>query len=60
MIPCQYRYVGHTVFLNALDYTEVAIPVTYADKRVDVLEKGVEPLSETDREIQSQCEAPSL
>ena len=49
VIPCQYRYVGHTVFLNAMDYTRVAIPVTYADKRVDVLEKRVEPLKPIER-----------
>lgn len=57
VIPCQYAHVGYTSFLNLLDYTVVAIPVTYADKRIDVLETGVEPLSQTDQEVQSQCES---
>lgn len=57
VIPCQYSHIGYSSFLNLVDYTGVAIPVTYADKRVDILETGLEFLSQDDREVQSQCEA---
>lgn len=56
VIPGQYGHIGYTVFLSVLDYTAVTIPVTYADKRVDVPLTDSESLNETDREIQSQCE----
>ncbi|KAL4945683.1 hypothetical protein BDV06DRAFT_184240 [Aspergillus oleicola] len=36
VIPTQYRFVGYTAFLNVLDYTSVVVPVTHADKSVDV------------------------
>ncbi|KAJ5548198.1 hypothetical protein N7513_005432 [Penicillium frequentans] len=36
VIPGQYGNVGYTSFVNVLDYTSVAIPVTFADKDVDV------------------------
>lgn len=36
VIPNEYHYVGYTAFVNVLDYTSVAMPVTFADKSVDV------------------------
>ncbi|KAJ5650657.1 uncharacterized protein N7484_004380 [Penicillium longicatenatum] len=36
VIPGQYGNVGYTSIVNVLDYTSVAIPVTFADKTVDV------------------------
>ncbi|KAJ5923244.1 hypothetical protein N7454_008489 [Penicillium verhagenii] len=36
VIPGQYGHVGYTTFVNVLDYTTVSIPVTFADKSVDV------------------------
>jgi amidase len=36
VIPNEYHYVGYTSFVNVLDYTSVAVPVTFADKNVDV------------------------
>lgn len=36
VIPKQYHHVGYTSFVNVLDYTSVSIPVTFADKSVDV------------------------
>lgn len=56
-IPGQYSHVGYTTFLSVLDYTGVAIPVTCADKQVDVPRANVEALNEADKEIQSQCES---
>lgn len=55
-IPGQYNHLGYTTFLSVLDYTGVAIPVTNADKQVDVARANYEPLNEVDKEIQSQCE----
>ncbi|KAJ5605000.1 hypothetical protein N7510_010154 [Penicillium lagena] len=37
VIPTQYEHVGYTAFVNVLDYTSVSIPVTFADKTIDVL-----------------------
>lgn len=54
-IPGKYNHVGYTTFLSVLDYTGIAIPVTCADKRVDVSRVDEEVLNETDKEIQSQC-----
>ncbi|KAJ5383795.1 Amidase [Penicillium concentricum] len=36
VIPNEYKAVGYTGFVNLLDYTSLAIPVTFADKKVDV------------------------
>ncbi|KAL4784329.1 amidase signature domain-containing protein [Aspergillus varians] len=36
VIPNQYAHAGYTLFVNVLDYTSVVIPVTHADKSVDV------------------------
>ncbi|KAJ6028561.1 hypothetical protein N7540_004137 [Penicillium herquei] len=36
VIPGQYGNVGYTTFVNALDYTSVSIPVTFADKTIDL------------------------
>ncbi|KAL4752789.1 hypothetical protein BDW72DRAFT_170576 [Aspergillus terricola var. indicus] len=36
VIPTQYNHVGYTSVINVLDYTSVVIPVTNADKSVDV------------------------
>lgn len=40
VIPNQYKHVGYTSFVNVLDYTSVSIPVTFADKSVDVRKEG--------------------
>lgn len=54
VIPTRYDYVGYTSFLNLLDYTSVAIPVTHADKRVDVAQPR-EFLSEVDEKLYNGC-----
>ncbi|KAJ5634502.1 hypothetical protein N7528_002344 [Penicillium herquei] len=41
VIPGQYGDVGYTTFVNVLDYTSVSIPVTFADKTVDVRPENV-------------------
>ncbi|KAE8150954.1 amidase signature domain-containing protein [Aspergillus avenaceus] len=49
VIPQKYGHSAYTMFVNALDYTSVAFPVTHADKTVDVANPGVEFLSDTDK-----------
>jgi amidase len=36
VIPGEFKSVGYTGFVNVLDYTSLAIPVTFADKKIDV------------------------
>ncbi|KAJ5168763.1 Amidase [Penicillium canariense] len=36
IIPNQFGAVGYTGFVNVLDYPSVSIPVTFADKTIDV------------------------
>ncbi|OQD67186.1 hypothetical protein PENDEC_c042G06466 [Penicillium decumbens] len=36
VMPEQFKNVGYTSFVNVLDYSSVSIPVTFADKTVDV------------------------
>ncbi|KAJ5225850.1 Amidase [Penicillium chermesinum] len=36
VIPQQYRHVGYSSFVDVLDYPSVTIPVTHANKSVDV------------------------
>ncbi|KAJ5125854.1 hypothetical protein N7448_005167 [Penicillium atrosanguineum] len=41
VIPAQYESVGYTAFVNVLDYSSISIPVTFADKTVDVHGKNL-------------------
>lgn len=36
VLPSEYKSVGYSAFVNVLDYTSVVIPVTFADKNIDV------------------------
>ena len=51
--PLKYIYYGYTIFVNGLDYTSVAIPVTTVDKAIDVADRSYQPLNEIDKTIQS-------
>ena len=46
-----YDYYGYSIFVNALDYTCVVVPVTTADKSVDTVEAGYKALNEQDRAV---------
>lgn len=56
--PGGFNDVGFTSFVNVLDYTSVVIPVTYADKTVDVAPSNNEFFGEVDRRTQAGCESP--
>ncbi|RVX69367.1 hypothetical protein B0A52_06962 [Exophiala mesophila] len=47
----KYLYYGYTVWVNALDYTSVVIPVTQGDAAKDVYPKDYSPLNDNDKQI---------
>ncbi|KAK4454174.1 Acetamidase [Podospora aff. communis PSN243] len=49
VIPGRYFHTAYTEVINLLDYSSVVIPVTKADKTVDVFDNSYEPLNELDR-----------
>ena len=53
VIPTQYEYVTYTGFVNLLDYTSLAVPVTFADTKIDVHSAGA--LEEDSGYIQWDC-----
>lgn len=54
--PKKFAYYGYTTWVNALDYTSVTVPITNVDKAVDVRDEGHTPVSDTDKQIQDDCE----
>ena len=51
----KYKYYGYSTWVNALDYTAVAFPVTNVDKSVDVTRRDFKPIDDKDQEIQDDC-----
>ena len=51
----QFKYYGYASVINLLDFTSVVVPVTYADKAVDVRNESFSPLSEMDKTVQAEC-----
>ncbi|KAL3478068.1 amidase signature domain-containing protein [Aspergillus californicus] len=51
VIPTKFDYFGYCAFVNLLDYTSVVLPVTEADKSVDLAEPPREFLSEFDEKV---------
>ena len=51
----KYKYYGYSTWVNALDYTSVAFPVTNVDKSVDVKSSDFKAVDEKDQEIQDDC-----
>ncbi|KAF2763633.1 amidase [Teratosphaeria nubilosa] len=50
--PGQYTYYGYSCWVNTVDYTAVAVPVTKVDKNVDKKIEGFKALNETDQKTQ--------
>ncbi|KAI1138637.1 amidase [Hypoxylon sp. FL0543] len=50
VLPKKSFYFGYNCFINVLDYTAVVVPVTYADKDLDVVESNFKPLTTRDQE----------
>jgi len=53
-----YKYYGYSTWVNALDLTSVAVPITEVDGEVDKKDKGFNPIDERDRECNEDCELP--
>ena len=57
--PGKYIEYGYTLVVNVLDYTSCTIPVTVADKRIDVADTEFKPLSNRDQATADTCECQS-
>ncbi|KAH8800616.1 amidase signature domain-containing protein [Xylogone sp. PMI_703] len=55
--PGRYDYYGYSTITNLLDYTTAVIPVTLADKTVDLRDETYRPLSEEDRKVWESYDA---
>ncbi|KAL8972513.1 MAG: hypothetical protein Q9197_002738 [Variospora fuerteventurae] len=49
VIPGKFYEAAYTESINLMDYSAAVIPVTRADKLVDVFDHGYQPLNEVDR-----------
>ncbi|KAH7166470.1 amidase signature domain-containing protein [Dactylonectria macrodidyma] len=50
----QFKYYGYTSVINLLDFTSAVVPVSFADKTIDVPNASFEPLTETDSLVQAE------
>ena len=55
VIPGKYFHVGYTQTINLLNYSAVVVPVTVANKAVDIIDGKYEPVSEVDRMNWEAC-----
>jgi amidase len=54
VLPNEYKSIAYTAFVNVLDYTSLAIPVTFADKKIDVV--SADGVIDGSEGIQWDCE----
>jgi len=54
------RNQGYNSLPNVLDYVAVVIPVTFADKKIDVIDEHFHPLTELDAQSMATCECLAL
>ncbi|KAL1306087.1 hypothetical protein AAFC00_004207 [Neodothiora populina] len=55
--PNMYTYLKYTGFVNALDYTSVAVPITRVDKEVDKPYENFRPQDAVDKLTQAHYDA---
>jgi amidase len=48
VMPGRYLYTGYTECINLLDYSAAVIPVTTADKSIDIIDPRYTPLNDLD------------
>ncbi|KEZ45023.1 hypothetical protein SAPIO_CDS2420 [Scedosporium apiospermum] len=53
----QFKYYGYATAINVLDFTSVVVPVTFADKAVDVKPSDFEPLTKIDAAVHAEYDA---
>ena len=51
----QFKYYGYATAINVLDFTSVVVPVTFADKAVDVKPSDFKPLTDMDATVHAEC-----
>ncbi|KAH6653246.1 amidase signature domain-containing protein [Truncatella angustata] len=49
----RYDYYGYTWYVNGLDLPSIVVPITTADRRVDVPDTSYKPVSDLDKKIQN-------
>jgi amidase len=50
---------GLSPWVNMLDYSATVLPVTFADKNIDVFDKTYKPISGQDEKVHLGCKYPS-
>jgi amidase len=50
-----FKYYGYASAINLLDFTSVIVPVTFADKNIDLKDENYIPLNELDKIVQAEC-----
>ncbi|CAI4217667.1 unnamed protein product [Parascedosporium putredinis] len=50
----QFKYYGYATAINVLDFTSLVVPVTFADKNVDVFPVDFKPLTKIDSIVQAE------
>ncbi|KAM5383596.1 hypothetical protein ACJZ2D_002045 [Fusarium nematophilum] len=53
----RFKYYGYSSVINLLDFTSVVVPVTFADKKVDVKNDSFSPLTDMDKTVQAEYDA---
>lgn len=53
--PTEYHYYTYSTIINVLDYSSVAIPVTYVDKDVDAINTDYTPANPADQQVFEAC-----
>lgn len=48
--------IGYGTLVNLLDYSAAVLPVTLADKTIDVVDKDYKPLNGQDAKVYAGCE----
>lgn len=51
----QFKYYGYATAINVLDFTSVVVPVTWANKNIDIASTDFTPLSDMDSDVHSEC-----
>ncbi|MCJ1270630.1 hypothetical protein MMC22_010527 [Lobaria immixta] len=57
VIPGKYYHTAYTECINLLNYSVCVIPVSTANKDIDVIDKGYRPLNENDRKNWEACKS---
>ncbi|KAI9762415.1 MAG: Acetamidase [Chaenotheca gracillima] len=53
----KYKYYAYSTIINLLDYTAAVVPVTQADKTIDVADPHFKPMSDLDNETNELYDA---